>query len=73
MFTSGDTVLQSPRHQPPGKLEVPLIAEKLFLYFFKLSCRVLVLVCECRFKPQAPFTVSKLGILSCAEIGKFDR
>ena len=30
MFTSGDTVLQSPRHQPPGKLEVPLIAEKLF-------------------------------------------
>ena len=74
MFTSGDTVMQSPHHQPPGKLEVPLVAKTIFCNssnsvagFWLLSVKAVL-----NLRPGSPLASWGLSV-SCAEIGKFDR
>ena len=74
MFTSGDTVMQSPHHQPPGKLEVPLVAKTIFCNssnsvagFWLLSVKAVL-----NLRPGSPLASWGFSV-SCAEIGKFDR
>ena len=73
MFTSGDTVMQSPHHQPPGKLEVPLVAKTIFCNssnsvagFWLLSVKA-----DLNLRPGSPLASWGFSV-SCAEIGKFD-
>ena len=74
MFTSGDTVMQNPHHQPPGKLEVPLVAKTIFCNssnsvagFWLLSVKAVL-----NLRPGSPLASWGFSV-SCAEIGKFDR
>ena len=74
MFTSGDTVMQSPHHQPPGKLKVPLVAKTIFCtssdsvaWFWLLSVKAVLNL-------RLGLPLASWGLtVSYEEIGKFDR
>lgn len=74
MFTSGDTVLQSPHHQPPGKLEVPLVAKTILCTSSNSVAGFLLLSVRVVLNLRLGSPLSSWGFsFSCAEIEKFDR
>lgn len=73
MFTSGDTVMQSPHHQPPGKLEVPFVAKTIFCTSSNSVTGFWLLSVKAGLNLRLGSPLATWGFsVSYAETGKFD-